>query len=98
MRSRVGNAKNGIGALDVVGDAEARLGFPVRGQSVVEIAAQSQVEAQFPLVIESCSVKSKFLHVGVAVEGVQAASAGLGQIVGKQEWCSGADRGPDALR
>src|SRR5207302_1813821 len=40
----VRSSKHGPAALNVVCDAEARLGFFVSGQAVVEISAQSHIE------------------------------------------------------
>ena len=40
----IGNAKNGIGFLDIVSDPNARLSLPCRGDSIVKIATQPQVQ------------------------------------------------------
>ena len=40
----VGSAKDGVGPLDVVCDAYARLGFLVCAQAVVEVAAQPEID------------------------------------------------------
>ena len=44
QNTRVGGAKNCVGLLDVVCDAEARLGFGWGGQTVVKVASNSKIE------------------------------------------------------
>lgn len=41
--TRVGDAKNGVGFLYVICDTEARLGFAMGSQTVIEVASQSKV-------------------------------------------------------
>ena len=84
QRARIGNSKNRVGLLDVVSDPETRLGLPRDGETVVQIAAYAEI--QRPVSLGDCvpHVESKFLHVGVAVEGVQPSAAG--QVVGQQDW------------
>jgi hypothetical protein len=40
----VGGAQDGAGLLDVVGEADARLGLAGDGEAVVEVAANAEVE------------------------------------------------------
>src|SRR5271155_86907 len=81
--SRVGNAKNGIGRLDVVGDAEARFCLTSSRQPVIQIAANSQVERPISLRDRVLYVERELFHVRVAVKCEQATS--LRQVEGKQD-------------
>src|SRR5277367_5950568 len=72
-RSCVRNAENGVGALDVVRHAETRFSFSVRRKSVVEIAAQSEIQRPVSFGDRILDVKTKFLDVGVAVKRVKGA-------------------------
>ena len=67
-RARVGDAEDGVGLLDGVGDSEAGFGLARDGEAVVEIAADADVDepvAGFDLVL---GVEGEFLDVGVAEE------------------------------
>ncbi len=70
------------GGLDVVSDAQARLGLVGVGEAVVDVFAQTQVEvpvAGFDLVF---NVKGQLFYVGVAEVVVFGAAAG--EIVGRE--------------
>ena len=68
--------------LDVVGDAQARLGLALDGEAVVEVAADAGVEGPVAGGDLVLGVEGELLDVGVAVEGVVAAAAG--EVVGQQ--------------
>src|SRR5205814_3563332 len=66
--ARVGHAEHSSGRLDVIGSAKARLGLARAGESVVQVAANAQVEgpvARLDLVLQ---VEAEFPDVG-APEG-----------------------------
>ena len=68
--------------LTLIGKSNARLGLAGDGQTVVQIAADAQVEepvAGFDLILD---IKGQFLHVGVPDEVVKTATAG--QVVWQQ--------------
>src|SRR5882724_4205495 len=74
--TRVRNPKHGIGALDVISDAEARLGLLVGDQAVVEISTETEVERPVSLRDLVLKVKSELLYVGVAAESEQTSRTG----------------------
>src|SRR5437899_8103155 len=81
--SRVGDAKHGIARLDVVGDPEARLGFPMGYKAIVEITAQANVESPVAFRDGVLGVKSQLFHVGVTVKCEKRAA--LRQIEGRKD-------------
>ena len=72
----VGDAQDGAGLLDGVGDADAGLGLAGDGEAVVEVAADAEVEepvAGLDLVLD---VEGELLDVGVADVVVEACRRG----------------------
>src|SRR5215472_8000257 len=68
QRSRIGGTQDGVRLLNVVSDSKAGLSLSGHGESVVEIAADAQVECPVPYADRILNVKRHFLHVGVPVE------------------------------
>src|SRR3981081_1380633 len=68
QQARIGNAKDGVRLLYVVGDSEARLSFFMRRQAVVQIAAQAQIHG--PISLRDCVlyVDREQLNIRVPVE------------------------------
>src|ERR1700716_1056409 len=68
QQTRIGNAKDCVRLLHIVGDSEARLGFFVRREAVVQVAAQTQIHG--PISLGDCvlHVEGEKLNVSVPVE------------------------------
>ena len=66
QRARIGDAEDGIGALDVVSDTESRLGLASNGQAVVEIAANAEIEEPVSGLDLVLQIERELLDVGVA--------------------------------
>ena len=64
----IGHAKNSVGLLHVVGHAQARLGFFVRCQPVVEVAAQAEVERPASLGDGVLQVERELFDVAMSAE------------------------------
>ena len=69
--------------LDAVRDPKPRLSLPCSGETIVEIAAQAQVQRPVSFCDVVAHVQSKFFHVGVAIEVVRRSTAG--QVVWSQD-------------
>src|SRR5260370_23086028 len=81
--SRVRNAKYRIARLDVVGDPEARLGFPMGYKAIVKIATQANVENPVSFGNDILSEKRQLFHVGVTLKCEQGPA--LGQVEGRKD-------------
>src|SRR6266702_5067857 len=68
QHSRIRSAKNRVGLLDVVGDADTRLGFAMRSEAVVNIATQSQIYGPVPPGNRILQEQREQFNVGVAAE------------------------------
>ena len=66
----VGNPQNGVGGLDVVGRAEARLRFPVRGEAVVEVAAQTEIERPASFGDRVLKVDAELFDIGMTAKAL----------------------------
>ena len=67
---RVGNSQHRIRRLDVIRYPQPRFRLLCGHQSVVEIAANTEVERQVALRNRVLQIQRQFLHVGVAAEKV----------------------------
>ena len=64
----IGNAQDRVGRLDIVGDAQARLGLRGAGDAVVFVEAQPEIEGPVVDGDGVLDVESEFLDVGMAVD------------------------------
>ena len=75
MAACVGEPQHRPGLLDVVGDADPRLSLPLNRQTVVEVAANADVEEPVPDRDLVLCVERKLLHIRLAMPGVDTAPA-----------------------
>src|SRR5208282_5541233 len=85
-RSRIGNTKDRVGLLDVVGDAEPRLRLTGNGDAVIQIATDSKIEVPVALRDGVLDVESELLHIRVPEEPeVGACDESGGAEVGRRQ-------------
>src|ERR1700722_18899442 len=79
--ARIGDAEHSIRRLDAVGDTQARLSLTGYSQTVIEIAANSNIEKPVPGLDLILEIESHLLNVGMAkvVEITSSASEVIGQ-------------------
>ena len=64
----VGDTQNRVARFDVVCNTDARLGFPVGAQTVIEIAAQAKVERPVSFADRILQVQGELLYIGMPMK------------------------------
>src|SRR5260370_31027597 len=68
QNARVGNPKNGVRLLDVVGKPHSRLQLPIVDDPAIPITAQSQIKGPVPYTDRVLQVEPELLNVRMAAE------------------------------